>query len=319
MARPRDPAGSTWAKVAAIATAAGTLMTALAAVGALYFTNSTLSATNEQLGLTRRTAQSEQIKSAAEQLDSDKTSVRLSGIYLLERLTQDSEPDRPALRRLLEAFIRTEAPSETPSSSFTCGPHNRELPADIQAALAVIVKYSALPLPTPGVDLHMSCLTGAELSGADLTEAGLFEADLTGARLDDANLTEVQLFDTDLTEATLYRANLTRARLDRANLTGALLSGANLTRATLFEADLTGAQLPDADLTGAQLPDANLTGARLDDANLTGATLFGADLTGAILDGADLTGAILDGADLTEIAYDDSTVWPEGFTPPASA
>ncbi len=250
MARPRDPAGSTWAKAAAIATAAGTLMTAVAAVGALYFTNSTLSATNEQLGLTRRTAQSEQIKSAAEQLDSDKISVRLSGIYLLQRLAQDSEPDRPALRRLLEAFVRTEAPSEAPPKASACGPHSRELPADIQAALDIIVQYSALPPPTLEVDLHTSCLTEAWLPGANLTGAWLDDANLTGAWLSDANLTEAQLIGADLTEVQLRRADLTEAWLNGANLTGAWLNDANLTEASLELTNLTEAWVNDAKVTG---------------------------------------------------------------------
>ncbi len=47
---------STWMKVAAIAAAAGIVVAVLAA---LYFSNRTRSATNEELGLTRRTAQSE--------------------------------------------------------------------------------------------------------------------------------------------------------------------------------------------------------------------------------------------------------------------
>jgi hypothetical protein len=77
----------------------------------------------------------------------------------------------------------------------------------------------------------------------------------------------------------------------RANLTGANLSGANFERATL---------------TKAKLRNANLTGA-----NLNRAMLWQADLRGADLRGADLTGATLD-----EVIYDDTTVWPEGFTPP---
>ncbi|MET8794843.1 pentapeptide repeat-containing protein [Nocardia sp. NPDC004568] len=289
------------------------MIAALAAVGALYFTNSTLIATNEQLGLTRRTAQSEQIKSAAEQLDSDKTSVRLSGIYLLERLAQDSEPDRSPLRRLLEAFVRTEAPSGT------CGPHNRELPADINAALAVIVQYSALSPPAPSVDLHASCLAWARMEAADLTGANLRYANLVRAWMGNANLTEASLFHANLAGAWMGDANLTGAELVGADLTKAGLGDANLAGARLYDANLAEAVLIGANLTGASLGGANLTQASLGGANLTGASLGSANLTGARLFGANLTGASLIGANLTEIAYDDSTVWPEGFAPPPSA
>jgi uncharacterized protein YjbI with pentapeptide repeats len=47
-------------------------------------------------------------------------------------------------------------------------------------------------------------------------------------------------------------------------------------------------------------------------ANLTGANLEGADLHGANLVDANLTGA-----NLTGVRTNPSTVWPEGFDPPA--
>ncbi len=51
-----------------------------------------------------------------------------------------------------------------------------------------------------------------------------------------------------------------------------------------------------------------------------GADLEGADLEGANLAGANLTEANLKGADFIGFfgaaIWDESTVWPEGFTPP---
>ena len=49
------------------------------------------------------------------------------------------------------------------------------------------------------------------------------------------------------------------------------------------------------------------------------AILRGADLTGAYLNGADLTEAILRGAILNGVRWDATTMWPEGFTPPADS
>ena len=84
---------------------------------------------------------------------------------------------------------------------------------------------------------------------------------------------------------------------------GANLAGADFT----FWADLTGANLTGANLAGANLSFFTpLIGANLSFADLTGARLFKANLTEA-----NLTGAILRGA-----FWDESTVWPEGFTPP---
>ncbi len=50
-------------------------------------------------------------------------------------------------------------------------------------------------------------------------------------------------------------------------------------------------------------------GANLNRANLNRANLKGANLTGAILEGADLIGVF------GSAIWDESTIWPEGFTP----
>ena len=54
------------------------------------------------------------------------------------------------------------------------------------------------------------------------------------------------------------------------------------------------------------------------------AILRGADLRRAYLTGANLTGAYLRGANLTGVnlrgvRWDATTMWPEGFTPPADS
>ncbi len=53
-------------------------------------------------------------------------------------------------------------------------------------------------------------------------------------------------------------------------------------------------------------PEANLREAKLRGAWLEGANLFQANLEGARLGAVDLRGTV----------WDESTVWPEGFTPP---
>ena len=70
----------------------------------------------------------------------------------------------------------------------------------------------------------------------------------------------------------------------------------------------TRANLTGVDLTRANLTRANLTRADLTRANLSGADLYGANLTGADLSGVNLTGA----------EADEHTVWPAGFSVPAT-
>jgi len=124
-----------------------------------------------------------------------------------------------------------------------------------------------------------------------------------------------------------------RESLLRVDLEGADLRGIDLTPGEGQErgADLSYANLSGVNLCYAQLAKANLSGADLREANLglatlTGAILSGADLRGALLGYARLDGAILGTDDLKldnlgrifpgYIKYDDSTVWPDDFTPP---
>lgn len=53
-------------------------------------------------------------------------------------------------------------------------------------------------------------------------------------------------------------------------------------------------------------------------ANLYGANLRGANLCDADLSGADLSGANLSNANLSGAKWDETTVWPAGFTPPTA-
>jgi hypothetical protein len=69
------------------------------------------------------------------------------------------------------------------------------------------------------------------------------------------------------------------------------------------------------DLSGTDLRNGNLAKGSLWHARFTDANLSGANLRGADLRGADFTRTTLAGADLTGAYADDTTWWPEGFTP----
>lgn len=127
------------------------------------------------------------------------------------------------------------------------------------------------------------------------------------------DLSEQNLAGLQLNGADFQSAKMTRADLAFADLSGANLFGANLDHATAGFAILSGTNLAYARLAGTSLTYADLSGADLLNADLSGADLSGADLSRAILTNATLTSVKLDG-----ICYDWLTVWPEGFTAPAS-
>ena len=99
-----------------------------------------------------------------------------------------------------------------------------------------------------------------------------------------------------------------------ADLAYADLQGADLSYAKLQDADLERAKLQGAELRRTDLQDAKLSRANLQDTVMVGVHLQGADLSYAKLQGAELIGAKFQGA-----RYDDNTIWPDGFRPPADA
>lgn len=107
------------------------------------------------------------------------------------------------------------------------------------------------------------------------------------------------------------RSNQPSLVLPAHRLTGALLANADLRDADLRRAELWQAELQHADLRGAEL-----RGADLQHADLRGADLRNAKLLGdATLQGD----TYLEAARLASVRYDDRTLWPEGFEPPANA
>jgi Pentapeptide repeats (8 copies) len=272
---------------------------------------------------TRRTNlsadQRERYSKAIDQLGDNKFSVRLGGIYALQRIAEDSDRDRLVIVQVLGAFVREHGKGPELHGDETL---ERYRPLDdVLAALRVIRRVRDLDRELE-VDLSRAHMERTILPGADLARVDLSHAALTGANLNGADLTDAHLNGTDLTDAHLNGADLTDANLTAAYLSGAILGGTRLALADLTSVDLNGAVMIDADLSGADLTGADLTGAIVFGADLTGADLTNANLSGADLDGADLTDATL--KDVAEIGQDQldatkgggTTRLPEGFTRP---
>lgn len=315
---PRRPPRSAAPKQdwrATATTLAGILSVLLVAAG-LFYTNQA-NRKQQQLGLDQQKLAlqgqaADRFTAAIDQLGqegNDKLSIRLGGVYSLQRLMRDSPTDEPAVIQVLCAFIRTHAPfpekwpSTVPSSA-----------ADVRAALTVLAQR---PNPTQPENANL------DLSN---TLLGLDRTDLRNAHLNGANLGLAGLGDADLGGADLGGAFLVRAWLNGANMSGANMSGANLSNANVG-ADLRGANLSSANLRNADLGAADLTGADLTGANLVGADLNGAHLNGANVNGADLSYANLRFTDLGDVngltekqlatvTINEDTVLPSGLAGP---
>lgn len=158
--------------------------------------------------------------------NNNKLSIRLGGIYALQRLMVDSPSDEPAVVQVLCAFVRTHAP--IPAKRPKTVPPS---PADVRAAVAVLgarphprsnrLNFSNTLLGLDHADLTGADLSGADLSGANLRGAILIDAILVGTDLRGAHLRGADLTDADLTDAGLSGANLSDANLRGANPTDA--------------------------------------------------------------------------------------------------
>lgn len=257
---------------------------------------------------------------AVEQLGSDQITIRMGGIFALERIARDSPEDHWSVMEVLTAFIREKSPANPREEEETFGiveltdaasifinavmnmrykgtkpsgdtattssgearkeEELPELPKDIQAALTVIGNRGNLDLEEKNEDY-------IDLCNSDLRNSYLYSAKLQGAFL---------------TGTLLQGADLTGARLQGADLTGAQLQGANMRMAQLQGADMSMAQLQ-----GAYLFKTKLQGALLTDAHLQGAIFVRASLQGARFTGADISGCCFADTNILGTIYESET------------
>lgn len=307
-----------------------TAATATAAIAAGVLTWGRLELARHEHRLSVDRDLTERYGRAVEQLGNGDTTIRVGGVFAMERVALDafavSGPDQDSgwrmARDMLAEFARQHrrkpssdrfgSPSEGPDEVTSTS--DSRVPPDIVAAVralgrfsrradlpkAVHVRYDLTGIDLHNVDLRGDLLVAADLAHANLRYANLRGADLTSANLAWADLDSAILLEANLTDADLkYVDNLRSAVFDSANLTRADLSRANLGHAVLIRTDLTEAILFEANLTDADLRSATLMGANLVGARLSRANLCGADLGAAKLVGADLTGADLTDVDLT--------------------
>ena len=265
-------------------------------------------ANTEQQGLLN-----ERYQKGAEMLGSEVLSVRLGGIYALQRLAEEW-PDQYHIQimRLFCAFVRLPTRDQSFESGQTVIEAGIQLGIrqDVEAVMQMMGSRdeSRIALERMAdfrLDLRGADLSKAEFLDADLSNAMFHKSNLSGANFANTNLADSFLIYSDLSRAQFYSVNFTGTRLGSANLSSALLQDADLSRRNLHNVNLSGTNLLRANLSGAIFQDAKASGALLERANLSGASFLRADLSGARLAMADMSGAQfldanLTGADIAE-------------------
>ena len=228
----------------------------------------------------------ERYQQGAEMLGSGVLSVRLGGIYALERLAAEHpEQYHVQVIKLFCAFVRNLTGSEgVPGKPYaevkppSTPPSLRE---DVQAVLTAIGGRSEAGVACEKATKNFHL----ELHGADLGGANLHRANLAGANLGGVNLVYATLDEADLSGADLENVNLYYASLNAANLTGTRLLSADLSHALAEFSDFSGTDLDCAKLIHAFLAYSNLSGANIGTADLSDAMLHWTNLSGATLSG----------------------------------
>ena len=216
----------------------------------------------------------ERYQKGAEMLGSGVLSVRMGGIYALQRLAEE-HPKEYAIQilGLFCAFVR----HPTRDESITPWPDKETeepLREDVQAIMAFI-GYRKQSI----IDMENQSDFRLDMREANLNRIHLRGANLSKALLNDANLSKANLVRADLSQAQLENANLFEVLADHANCLWTQFTSAHLKNIRLVNANCSNASMLRADLSGAILVGANLSGAIFTDANLSRSHLMGSNLS----------------------------------------
>ncbi|MFN8593750.1 MAG: pentapeptide repeat-containing protein [Thermomicrobiales bacterium] len=272
----------------------GQILSGVAVLTGLIFAWQQLGQTSDNLRVSTEGQITDRFTTAVDQLGSDALTVRLGGIYALERIARDSPRDYGPVMEVLTAFAREQSPLPA-GAAATPVALSMNVPEEVRAVFKVIGRRTDDQIEkeiTAGgcLDLTDINAVGVNLIGADLRNTCWDRSDLRGAQLMRANLTGSSFAGSNLSQ---------QANLDSVSAAGIILSDANLSQSNLANADLHQANLLSADLSLAQLPGADLSGTQLVGADLQTAIAFGTNFSNADFAGANLAGAVFSGANLS--------------------
>jgi hypothetical protein len=182
--------------------------------------------TQEQLRIARDGQITERFTRAIDQFGSEDPTVRIGGIYALERIAADSPADHAVVMEVLASFLRETVPVPSIDEPRAMSAiRSARPPADVQAAATVIGRRNVdndplhrqrcSPRGGPNfpclIDLSRVDLSGAELAAANLDNVNLASAHLSGANLAFASLSGANLEFADLRFTNLRLADVTDA------------------------------------------------------------------------------------------------------------
>jgi hypothetical protein len=273
----------------------GQILSGVAVLTGLIFAWQQLGQTSDNLFVSQEGQITDRFSRAVGHLGDDNPTVRLGGIYALERIARDSPRDYGPVMEVLTAFARQQSPLPA-NAAATPAAGAPPVSAEVAAVIKVIGRRTPEQIMAEMEEGGCLELTGINAVGMDLADYDLRNTCWDRSDLRGATLARADLSDATFAGATLAQANLDGVAAQGASFNQADIAQANLSRADLRNANLLAADLSTATLQGTDLRDANLLGT-----NLRNALLLGADLSGANVLNADFTGAVLSGANLATV------------------
>ncbi len=186
-----------------------------------YFTYCNVRVAEANLKATEEKQVTERFSKAIKLLGSEKTEIRLGGIYALERIAKDSPKDHWTIMEVLTSFIQEKSPHrgvtlgrifpDEQTNSSSQKQERRKITTEIQATLTVIKRRDSSKEQVGQQRIELPC---TNLMGADLSEADLRRADLREAFLSKANLNGTDLRGTDLRGVILTSKQIKEAITD---------------------------------------------------------------------------------------------------------
>ena len=255
----------------------------------------------------------ERYQKGAEMLGNEVLSVRLGGIYALERLAAEHPQQyHVQVMKLLCAFARQPTKDKDYQrrlKEHNANPRNLPLPReDVMAAIDAIgsrdetrieiEKRHDFKLNLMGTDLSHAQIGDANLSGAmlndaNLTNTNIFSANLSGVFLHRTVMKDAELTNIDFTDARAWGVDLTNAKVSQHDKALFDLNYAKLYDAQLYQVDLSGKFIQHANLNRVQISISDLSDTHFLDSELPGARIFKSDMASAEILRTDMSDAQL--------------------------
>ena len=196
-------------------------------------------AARSQAESAQQSLRNERYQKGAEMLGSEVLSVRLGGIYALQRLAEEYPKEYHVQKtQLFTAFVRHPVADERHVEEVMAKVGRPYIREDVQAVVQAISKQNSEDMDldygqSPYLDLSNAYLMYGDLrkakfAFADLRRANLYHATLTGADIRGAFLVYADLRNASLEHADLSIAKLINTKMSKVILSNTILSGAYL-------------------------------------------------------------------------------------------